>query len=75
MGSASLKGSQFLTIAANSIVHAPPPVTALDDRPLAGATNVPEPVIVMVEPSLAMAAARLRLIGGPKLTLIMSQRT
>src|SRR5712692_5950058 len=65
--------------AALHTVHIPPPVAALDvPPPSAGATNVPVPVTVIFELSLARADAlppALTRFGGPKIILMMSHRT
>src|SRR5215471_14713035 len=66
-----------------NVSQVPPPVTALDSPPLAGATKVPEPVSLIFSP---LGAGPLRAdakatppgvkIGGTvKLEFMMSQRT
>src|SRR5262249_40427641 len=63
------------------VCHVPPPVVEpFDPSPPPGATNVPDPVSVIREPSFARAAACPpgRVVNGDaggKLRLIMSQRT
>src|SRR6266568_8688392 len=63
------------------VSQVPPPVTALDVPPLAGATKVPVPVSLIVRLALADANAippALTVLGAggmPKATLTMSQRT
>jgi len=57
--------------------HVPPPVAALDvPSPPAGATNVPEPVIVICDPSFANAEAMPPgCAKGPGTMVIMSHLT
>src|SRR5712692_9220560 len=63
------------------VSQVPPPVTALEVPPLAGATKVPVPVSLIVRLALADANAippALTVLGAggmPKATLTMSQRT
>src|SRR2546427_11435572 len=67
------------TPAALYVVQLPPPVPAPEvPAPPPGATNVPSPVRVIFELSLARADAcppELTVNGGTKLTLTMSHRT
>src|SRR5438270_9713394 len=56
------------------VSHVPPPVTAWDVPALVGATNVPEPVSVIKDPSLAMADAIPPGNTSVPWTLTMSQR-
>src|SRR6266536_456917 len=60
------------------VVQVPPPVTAGEPPPLAGATKCPDPVSVIVSPSGAVADAwppGLMGVGGIPVVLMMSQRT